>query len=49
MSPPPHPTLSNGRVILEVRAQFEELLLEELDVEATAMPAPPEDATDLRM
>lgn len=30
-------------------AQFEALLLDELDVEATAMPEVPEEATDLRM
>lgn len=30
-------------------AQFEALLLDELDVEATAMPKVPEEATDLRM
>ncbi|KAG7279094.1 hypothetical protein CRUP_004037 [Coryphaenoides rupestris] len=30
-------------------AQFEALLLEELEVEATAGPEPPPDATDLRM
>lgn len=36
--------------VLRVRgAQFEALLLEELDVEATAIPDEPDDATDLRM
>lgn len=36
-------------VVSEVRAQFEALLLEEVEVEATAMPEVTEEATDLRM
>lgn len=45
----PPPTLSNGSVSWGAWAQFEALLLEELDVEATAVPEVPEEATDLRM
>lgn len=45
----PKPTLSNRSVTSGAWAQFEALLLEELDVEAMAMPEVPEEATDLRM
>ena len=34
---------------METGAQFEALLLEELEVDAMAVPEPPEEATDLRI
>lgn len=49
-TPSPTPQFQKDQSVSRLtQAQFEALLLEELDVEATAVPEVPEEATDLRM
>ena len=45
----PHRHHGSGQSVMEMGAQFEALLFEELEVDAMAVPEPTEEATDLRI